>query len=233
MVSFLIYLYLLYIHSVIIQIYTNIGCVLPFNNIASTLLLERNYFKEPPNDCQLANPNECQSDTNKPIGCPSSTWYQPPLPEHAVVSGDTYDPVTSDDIDCTDDAWKDDCTEQYCSRQTSAQIEAATIMSIPYIISACLSPILGGFVDKFGKRAIIATIAPAILVIVHATLGYTDCSPVGPLIGQGFAYSGFAAVIWPSIPLVIPENLVGFAYGVAFSIQNAGIFINIVMIIIK
>ena len=30
-----------------------VGCVLPFNNIASALLLERNYFKDPPDGCHL------------------------------------------------------------------------------------------------------------------------------------------------------------------------------------
>ena len=40
------------------------GCVLPFNNISSSLLLERDYFMEPPSECQLTDPYECQSETN-------------------------------------------------------------------------------------------------------------------------------------------------------------------------
>jgi hypothetical protein len=200
------------------------GCVLPFNNIASALLLERDYFKEISGDCQLTNNNECQSSTNVPIHCAASKWYQPPLPLDVTLSdGNTYAPLTSDDIDCTDDFWSDGCAEEFCNRQTDAQTQAGIIMSIPYIISACLSPFLGGFVDKFGMRAVIATIAPAMLVIVHAFLGFTSTSPIGPLVGQGLAYAGFAAVIWPSVPLIVPQRLVGLAYGVAFSIQNAGL----------
>ena len=61
--------------------------------------------------------------------------------------GHTYSPLTSSDIDCTDSTWKDDCTMEFCSRQTHAQLQAATIMSIPYIISACLSPVLGEFLS--------------------------------------------------------------------------------------
>lgn len=198
--------------------------MLPFNNIASTLLLERDYFKEPPSGCHLFQQYQCQDNPgNYPVDCPGSKWYQPPLPINATVGGETYDPLTTDDIDCTDDVWKDTCTEEYCDRQTDAQLQAGTIMSIPYIISAVLSPILGGVVDRFGMRAVIATIAPCMLVIVHSFLGYTSVSPVGPLIGQGLAYAGFAAVIWPSVPLVVPQRLVGLAYGVAFSIQNAGL----------
>jgi len=96
-------------------------------------------------------------------------------------------------------------------------------MSIPYIISATLSPCLGKFVDRFGMRAIIATMAPGMLVLVHALLGFSDIDPVGPLVGQGLAYAGFAAVIWPSFPLVVPQQLLGLAYGICSCFQNAGL----------
>jgi hypothetical protein len=43
------------------------------------------------------------------------------------------------------------------------------------------------------------------------------------MVGQGIAYAGFAAVIWPSIPLVIPAHFIGLGYGVTTSIQNAGL----------
>jgi hypothetical protein len=70
---------------------------------------------------------------------------------------------------------------------------------------------------------VIATIAPLVLMIVHIFLGYTKVSPVGPLVGQGLAYSGFAAVLWPSIAMVVDQNLVGLAYGIVVSIQNMGL----------
>lgn len=34
-------------------------------------------------------------------------------------------------------------------------------------------------------------------------------TPVAPLVGQGLAYSGFAAVLWPSVPLVVEKRLIG------------------------
>lgn len=96
-------------------------------------------------------------------------------------------------------------------------------MSIPYIISACLSPFLGGFVDRFGMRAIIATIAPAVLIIVHSLLAVSSVSPIGPMVGQGIAYSAFAAVIWPSVPIVVQMKFIGLGYGVITSVQNGGL----------
>ncbi|KAM3568760.1 hypothetical protein VYU27_009123, partial [Nannochloropsis oceanica] len=47
-------------------------------------------------------------------------------------------------------------------------------------------------------------------------------SPSVPLIGQGLAYSAFAAVLWPSVPFTVPEDRVGVAYGLTTAIQNGG-----------
>lgn len=103
-------------------------------------------------------------------------------------------------------------------------------MSIPYIISATLSPFLGGFVDRFGFRAVIATVSPLVLVVVHSFLGYSSCSPVGPLVGQGLAYAGFASVVWPSVAMVVDDHLVGLGYGIVVSIQNMGLAVFPVII---
>ncbi len=129
-------------------------------------------------------------------------------------------PLSDSDIDCTDDFWKDGCTKVYCDRLTDGEAEAAVIMSIPYIISAALSPPVGYMVDLFGYRAVIATLAPAVLVIVHLFLGLSNCSPIGPLVGQGLAYTGFVSVLWPAVPLVVEERLTGLAFGIVTSMQN-------------
>jgi MFS family permease len=193
------------------------GCVLPFNNISSSLLQERDYFILPPSGCQLTDIHQCEdSTTNPPIHCPGSQWYQPPLP----YNYSTYSPLTSEDIDCTDDEWKDGCTSEYCSRLSKAETQASFIMSIPYIISAALSPPVGFLVDMYGFRAVIATIAPAILIIVHMMLAASDVSAIGPLVGQGLAYTGFVSVLWPSVPLVVEERVTGLAFGIVTSMQN-------------
>ena len=36
------------------------GCVLPFNNVASSLLMERSYFKPNPDGCYLTSPHQCE-----------------------------------------------------------------------------------------------------------------------------------------------------------------------------
>ena len=37
---------------------------------------------------------------------------------------------------------------------------------------------------------------------------------------QGLAYTGFAAVLWPAVPLVIPSHLIGLGFGIVTSMQN-------------
>ena len=106
------------------------GCVLPFNNIASSLLLERNYFMEIDTaTCFLTDPAQCQSATNLPVSaCPTGQYYQPPLPSN----------FTASDVDCSDTYWSSGCASDYCTGLTKGEVQASTVMSIPYIISASL-----------------------------------------------------------------------------------------------
>ncbi|EED91930.1 transporter belonging to the MFS superfamily [Thalassiosira pseudonana CCMP1335] len=130
------------------------GCVLPFNNVASGILLERSYFS--------ASPDK--------------------------------------------------------------------FMSIPYLISALSSPLLGHLVDKIGRRAQLATLSSGLLVLVHLALATSQFSPVVPLIGQGIAYSLYASVLWPSVPLTVAKQYTGTAFGVITSIQNIGLALFPLMI---
>jgi MFS family permease len=43
------------------------------------------------------------------------------------------------------------------------------------------------------------------------------------MVGQGLAYSAFAAVLWPSIPLVVEPRYTGLGYGIVTSVQNGGL----------
>ena len=91
-------------------------------------------------------------------------------------------------------------------------------------MSACLSPILGGTVDKVGGRAIVCMLSASILVLVHFILGYmTEINPAIPMVGQGLAYSMFASALWPSVPYTVNKDSVGLAYGVITAVQNAGL----------
>lgn len=42
-------------------------------------------------------------------------------------------------------------------------------------------------------------------------------------VGQGLAYTAFAAALWPSVPLVVIDRLTGLAFGVLTSVLNLGL----------
>lgn len=116
-------------------------------------------------------------------------------------------------------------TETYFKNynKVDAQNHAGVYMSIPFVISAFMVPIYGILIDKYGQRAYLSFLA-SICGLVCFTMFYY-LSPILPLIMLGLTYSMFASVIWPAISLVVNKSLVGFAYGVTTSLQNAGLAI--------
>ena len=62
------------------------------------------------------------------------------------------------------------------------------------------------------------------LIAVHLELGYAvSVDPAFPLVGQGVAYSVFAAALWPSVPFAVPAGSEGLAYGFITAVQNGGL----------
>ena len=115
------------------------GNVLPFNNVASSLLMERTYFQPTPPGCALTDPDRCESPSNPLLPtCPNATDVAPPLPRVADIGGKTYHNLTKDDVVCTDDLWSAAGvrTHEFCARQAAAEALATEAMSIPYVISA-------------------------------------------------------------------------------------------------
>jgi len=225
------------------------GCVLPFNNVASGILLERNLFASPPENCHLQHSDECtlgylQEGTNPSLDstgdgiCHVAPSQAPLLPSSVnFTTSDSdksntweetsyvYSNLGPHNVDCGDPFWLEGCTEDYCTKQNDATEHAGKIMSIPYFISALFSPLLGHIVDKIGKRAQLATLASSILLAVHLTMALSDSSPIAPMVGQGIAYSLYASVLWPSVPLTVAKQFTGTAFGVITSIQNIGLAI--------
>jgi len=116
-------------------------------------------------------------------------------------------------------------------------------MMVPFSISAALSPFLGAFVDRVGKRALLMLTSAIVLTCVHLFLGLSNSvaftGKVGsttavidldwyehPAVGlsfMGIAYSFYAAAVWPAIVFVVDEDQVGTAYGLVTAVQNTGL----------
>ena len=112
--------------------------------------------------------------------------------------------------------------------ERTAREKAGVFMGIPFFISAIMVPIFGYIIDKHGKRAFL-TLLSGILCVISFICLYLFY-PVLPLILLGVTYSLFAAVIWPSISIVVNQNDIGFAYGVTTALQNMGMAVNPVIV---
>ncbi|KAJ3131007.1 hypothetical protein HK100_007007 [Physocladia obscura] len=106
--------------------------------------------------------------------------------------------------------------------------KAAQIMAIPDITSAILVPFVGTLVDKYGRRSLILFTCGLSMAVVHLLLGFlpTDylTSPIPVLMVLGFSYS-LLLTFWPCIPLVVPDDYVATAFGLAISAQNLALTI--------
>ena len=218
------------------------ACKLPFNNVVSGLLLERNYFRQHSDSCVLTYDDRCTTGILEPTdGNPSrnndgytcgTENYAPLLPSslyiifnHPSWDQDSYvfEKMDSKFVNCDDIFWSKYCTQDYCKAEEIATEKVGRIMSIPYVTASIMSPIIGHWVGKNGHRVTLLSIAFLFLFLVHTTLAFTRASPILPLIGQGTAYGIFTSVIWSSVPLTVEEDLIGTAFGVITSLQNTGL----------
>jgi len=87
--------------------------------------------------------------------------------------------------------------------------------------------LIGYWVDMFGNYAILSgLLVPVLLIIVHSLLGFTSHNQINaiiPMVGQGIAYTIFAASFWPIAVIIVPVELVGTAYGILFAAQSIGL----------
>ena len=96
-------------------------------------------------------------------------------------------------------------------------------------LTACTmfgTPLLGLFVDKIGKRALLMMIGSVLLVPVYLIMAYTHTQAALylPMAMMGIAFSLIPAVMWPSVAYIVPQSKLGTAYGLMTVIQNIGLF---------
>lgn len=87
------------------------------------------------------------------------------------------------------------------------------------------TPLFGGMVDKYGKRASVMIFGALLLLISHLTLALTTISPYVPLVLLGIAFSLVPAAMWPSVAFLVDEKRLGTAYGFMTSLQNLGLWV--------
>ena len=113
---------------------------------------------------------------------------------------------------------------------------AETIFAVFPLLAVAITPILGNYVDHKGKAASMLMIGSILLVICHLTFAFILPQFKGNAAGGtivayitilvlGASFSLVPAALWPSVPKLVDEKIIGSAYALIFWIQNIGLWL--------
>ena len=106
---------------------------------------------------------------------------------------------------------------------------ASRLFSCFPILAMLLTPALGALLDFKGKGASMLMLGALIMIACH--LSFAFLLPIFPykwlavliVVILGVSFSLVPAALWPSVPKIIDEKILGSAYCVIFWIQNIGL----------
>ena len=107
--------------------------------------------------------------------------------------------------------------------------EAAGLFKWFPILAMVLTPFLGAFIDYKGKGASMMLLGSLIMIVCHSVFAFV--LPLYPSKGLalvtvlvlGVSFSLVPASMWPSVPKIIDEKVLGSAYCLIFWVQNIGL----------
>ena len=113
---------------------------------------------------------------------------------------------------------------------------AETIFAVFPLLAVAITPILGNYVDHKGKAASMLMIGSLLLIICHLTFAFILPQFKGNASGGvivayltilvlGASFSLVPAALWPSVPKLVDEKIIGSAYALIFWIQNIGLWL--------
>ena len=113
---------------------------------------------------------------------------------------------------------------------------AETIFAVFPLLAVAITPILGNYVDHKGKAASMLVIGSLLLIACHLTFAFLLPMCKGSAIGGtvvayatilvlGASFSLVPAALWPSVPKLVDEKIIGSAYALIFWIQNIGLWL--------
>jgi MFS family permease len=116
------------------------------------------------------------------------------------------------------------------------QQSAGAIFSVFPLLAVGITPILGNYIDKKGKAASMLMLGSILLIICHLTFAFLLPQLKGQEIGGvilafgtilvlGASFSLVPASLWPSVPKLVDQKVIGSAYALIFWIQNIGLWL--------
>jgi predicted MFS family arabinose efflux permease len=107
--------------------------------------------------------------------------------------------------------------------------EAAGLFKWFPILAMVLTPFLGAFIDYKGKGASMMLLGAVIMIACHSVFAFVLPAYPSKLLALitilvlGVSFSLVPASMWPSVPKIIDEKVLGSAYCLIFWVQNIGL----------
>jgi len=123
----------------------------------------------------------------------------------------------------------------YCFMSYKRQ-SAGAIFSVFPLLAVGITPILGNYIDRKGKAATMLMLGSVLLIICHLTFAFIlpqfkglEIGGViiafGTILVLGASFSLVPASLWPSVPKLVDQKVIGSAYALIFWIQNIGLWL--------
>lgn len=123
----------------------------------------------------------------------------------------------------------------YCFMGYKRQ-SAESIFAVFPLLAMGITPILGNYIDNKGKAASMLVLGSLLLIACHLTFAFAlplfKGNGVGGVIVAyvtilvlGSSFSLVPAALWPSVPKLVDEKIIGSAYSLIFWIQNIGLWL--------
>ena len=104
---------------------------------------------------------------------------------------------------------------------------AGWMVSMLPFSTVIFAPLFGMLVDKAGKGTRWMVVGAALALVAHLLLAF---APAGvpfwgylAMVFLGFGYSLVPAALWPSVPKIVPDKVLGTTYALIYWVQNLGL----------
>ena len=107
--------------------------------------------------------------------------------------------------------------------------EAAGLFKWFPVLAMVLTPFLGAFIDNKGKGATMMMLGAIIMILCHSVFAFvlpaypSKTLALATILVLGVSFSLVPASMWPSVPKIIDEKVLGSAYCLIFWVQNIGL----------
>ena len=123
-----------------------------------------------------------------------------------------------------------------CNLDNISAVQASDIFRWFPIGAAAITPLLGIYLDRKGKGATMLILGAMLLIVCHLIFAFavpatrSEALAYITIVVLGISFALVPAALWPSVPKIINEKVLGSAYCLIFWVQNIGLCLVPVLI---